>query len=423
MRALVLSDFGHVNGGAPKVAIAATLALHAQGTPVEFAYCVGPPDEALVASGIPLHQVRAANVWTKRNPLAAARDGVWNPSTRRQLAELLSRFDPADTVVHSHQWTKAFSPSVLSLPGELGFRHAVTLHDYFFACPNGALYDFNRRRPCGVAPMSGACLRTNCDSRAYAHKLVRVARQALADRALAAAPAWPELVHVSDFARRMVAPYLPAGIGQHVVPNPVEVTDRGRAPAENYERAVYVGRLVPEKGVVLAAQAAADAGMPITFVGDGPEANAIRLANPRAELVGWAEPARVAEIVRTSRCLLFPSTWYETSGLVCAEALANGIPVIASSTTAAADLVGEGGGGIVVPPGDREALASALRVVRQPLRAVKMSHAAYMHFWRDPPSPAAHAAALARLYAGMLSRPLPSPADAPAARHATPEVA
>jgi glycosyltransferase involved in cell wall biosynthesis len=64
------------------------------------------------------------------------------------------------------------------------------------------------------------------------------------------------------------------------------------------------------------------------------------------------------------------ATRQETFGMAVAEALAHGIPVVATATGAVQNLVADDAG-LVVPVGDRQALASALREVlgRADLRA------------------------------------------------------
>ena len=62
------------------------------------------------------------------------------------------------------------------------------------------------------------------------------------------------------------------------------------------------------------------------------------------------------------------ATLHETYGMAVAEALAHGLPVISTRTGAIPELVAEGAGGagaagIIVPPGDRQALADALSLV------------------------------------------------------------
>ena len=60
--------------------------------------------------------------------------------------------------------------------------------------------------------------------------------------------------------------------------------------------------------------------------------------------------------------LLVMPTFYEGYGMVVAEALARGIPVVGTRTGAIPDLVGADAG-LLVPPGDEAALAEALRSV------------------------------------------------------------
>ena len=81
------------------------------------------------------------------------------------MEAILRRLPRDETVVHFHQWTKSFSPSVLSVPSRLGMPALVSLHDYFLACPNGAYYRFSDRVPCSLTPMSIPCLAARCDSR------------------------------------------------------------------------------------------------------------------------------------------------------------------------------------------------------------------------------------------------------------------
>jgi len=58
--------------------------------------------------------------------------------------------------------------------------------------------------------------------------------------------------------------------------------------------------------------------------------------------------------------LVVPSIWYETFGLVVAEAFASGLPVIASRIGALAELVREGETGLLFKPGDAADLVRVL---------------------------------------------------------------
>jgi glycosyltransferase involved in cell wall biosynthesis len=157
----------------------------------------------------------------------------------------------------------------------------------------------------------------------------------------------------------VIEPYLDPATRLHHVPNPVTVARNRRVEAEANEVFLFVGRLAKEKGAVQFARAAAQAGIRAVLVGDGPERDAVRAANPDAELVGWLSSEEVARWMDRARCLVFPSLWYETLGLAPLEALVRGVPVICGSWCAASEFVEDGVTGIVHDePGE---LADALR--------------------------------------------------------------
>jgi glycosyltransferase involved in cell wall biosynthesis len=68
----------------------------------------------------------------------------------------------------------------------------------------------------------------------------------------------------------------------------------------------------------------------------------------------------VQEIVRHAQLTVVPSVWDEAFGLAAAESMAAGVPVIASNVGALPEIVDDKVTGLLVPPGDAEALAAAL---------------------------------------------------------------
>jgi glycosyltransferase involved in cell wall biosynthesis len=135
-----------------------------------------------------------------------------------------------------------------------------------------------------------------------------------------------------------------------------------------------VATLVPRKGhdvLVRALAAMTDAPWHLTCVGglDRDEAwvTALRAAVAAAGLE--ARIAFVGELDRTPLDVRYDAadvfvlpTWYEGYGMVVAEALARGLPVVSTATGAIADLVGPDAG-LLVPPGDAAALTTALSAV------------------------------------------------------------
>ena len=150
------------------------------------------------------------------------------------------------------------------------------------------------------------------------------------------------------------------------------------------------------------ADAARAAGLPALFVGTGPLEDELR-ARPGVELVGWQAPDAVwALLRRRARAIAAPSRWYETGPLTVYEALANGIPVIASNRSGASEKVVDGVTGYAVAP-EPEALARAAATLHDAARTASLGAAAHARYWANPMTLAAHADALVAVYERILA--------------------
>jgi glycosyltransferase involved in cell wall biosynthesis len=134
-------------------------------------------------------------------------------------------------------------------------------------------------------------------------------------------------------------------------------------PKRQGGHALLASRLVPEKGVAVAVDACRRAGVPLVIAGDGPERERLRAsADDRAAamvtVVGRISPTELSELRRDAAVALVPSLSAETFGLAAAEAMAAGVPVAGSDIGALPELVP---GDWLVPPGDADALAGAIR--------------------------------------------------------------
>lgn len=395
MHVIILCDFAQPKGGSEKVALQSAVALAEAGVDVTFLHAVPGRDPRLDHRNITVLDLGLSDVWD-RPAIEAAKAGIWNAAARRAVEGHLRRLARPDTVVHLHQWTRAFSPSVFAAVFAAGLPLVVTAHDYFLSCPNGVYYLFHSGRPCHLTPLGLGCIVTGCDPRSPAHKAVRLARSAATASALRGKSF--DIIHVSDRGRATLAPMLPQGLTHRRLDNPIDVPHGPPARIGPDAAFAYIGRLTQEKGAVLAAAAARRAGARILFIGEGPAADAIRAANPSAELLGWKPAAELRTLLAGSiRAVLAPSLWYETGPLTIAEAAAAGVPGIASRSCGASERIVPGASGLVVPP-EEEGLADALRVLGYDDVARRMGAEAYARFWSDPPTPARHAAGLLAIY-------------------------
>ena len=123
-------------------------------------------------------------------------------------------------------------------------------------------------------------------------------------------------------------------------------------------------RLSAEKGIDTAIRASAASGVPLVVAGEGPEAAALgelaRSLGAPVELVGRADRARMGELLAGAGALLMPSRYHEFAPYSALEAMAAGVPVVASRLGGLPELIEPSR---CVPPGDAEALARRLRAL------------------------------------------------------------
>jgi glycosyltransferase involved in cell wall biosynthesis len=176
-----------------------------------------------------------------------------------------------------------------------------------------------------------------------ARRLPLLARPILRRAALVIAPSAALAAEVERLGAREV----------RVIPSGVDVPERVSEPVEP-PHVLYAGRLSREKGI-LELLAAAD-GLPLVVAGDGP----LRAQVPQA--LGMLPHEELLPLYGRASVVACPSR-REGFGVVCAEAMAHGRPVVASAVGGLLDLVVDGQTGLLVEPGDVRALREALEAL------------------------------------------------------------
>jgi glycosyltransferase involved in cell wall biosynthesis len=147
------------------------------------------------------------------------------------------------------------------------------------------------------------------------------------------------------------------------VPTPEDIDDwLTQLPREQFF--LYVGDLRRVKGydVLLAAYAAAHATRPLVVIGKRwPDSPDTLPANVHV-FENWPNHAVRAAYAR-ARAAIVPSVWAEPFGIVAIEAMSAGIPVVASATGGLRDIVDDQRTGVLVTPGCKVELATAIRTM------------------------------------------------------------
>ncbi|KRE09979.1 glycosyl transferase [Bosea sp. Root381] len=200
-----------------------------------------------------------------------------------------------------------------------------------------------------------------------------------------------ELTRLADHAEKVGLVYHGLDLARFPVPSPRPPRDGG--DAADPVRFVTIGRAVEKKGFddLLAALAKLPPGLGwrLTHIGGGERLKALQaqaLALGIAERVTWAGPKAQTEVIgalREADLFVLPSRQAgdgDRDGLpnVVMEAASQALPIVATDFAGIPEFVRDGIEGLLVPPGDVEALAKALAdLAADPERRAQLGHAAF----------------------------------------------
>jgi glycosyltransferase involved in cell wall biosynthesis len=276
-----------------------------------------------------------------------------------QMADFLRKTRP--DILHIHNWFPLLSPAVISVAKAAGVPVVQTLHNFRMLCCNALLYrDGKICHQCvgKSLPLSGAL--HGC----YSQSRLGSALVTAAFSYHRFANTWDgvsKFIALTEFHRSMLAQ---GGIDPaRIMVKPNFVKDSGMVGEGNGGYALFVGRLIPEKGIrtVLQAWEQHAVPIPLRIMGDGPLADEVRSRAARlksVEYLGQRSPAEIYAALDGARFLIFSSECYDPFSLTIVEAYSRGTPVLGTDIESTADLVQPGRTGLRFIPGDARDLAA-----------------------------------------------------------------
>jgi len=175
-------------------------------------------------------------------------------------------------------------------------------------------------------------------------------------------------IAVSKTARDSIEKYFPGDY--KIIPNGVDIKrfKQGNPTVGLTNEILFVGRIEPRKGLqyLINALPIVKKEIPeikLTVAGGGYKGMRLYIPEEVKDLIqflGFVEPDKLPEIFRRANIFVSPATYGESFGIVLIEAMASGIPVIASDIPGYRCVIEHGKNGLLVPPRDPEEIANAI---------------------------------------------------------------
>lgn len=291
--------------------------------------------------------------------------GIYSWEARDAFEGVLDQERP--DLVHVHNLYPLISISVLDACRARGVPVVMRCPNYRLICPSGGLLRNGAICERCVGGREYQCALTNCrrnvmESVAYAARGMLAAHRDVFRRSVTM------FVPPSEFVRQRLvrAGFAPARTA--VIPNMVPLPERRTDPGRG-RYVAYAGRIDAEKGVDTLLEAARLLpSVPVRIAGEGPLRRRLEAHSPRnVSFAGHLDDRPLAEFYAGARLCVVPSRWFEAFGLVAAEAMGYGLPVVAARMGGLPEIVEDGKTGVLFRAGD----------------SVQLAHAIYS-LWHDP---------------------------------------
>jgi len=293
---------------------------------------------------------------TRMKNHSAALQTLWSHKAVADVTTLSEKFRPE--LIHSHNTFPLISPSLYSVAKQLNIPVIQTLHNFRLICPQATLLRNGVQcEDCvGNLPWRAIvhrCYRNSLSQSAVSSSMIMLHRLLRSWHTKVT-----RYIVLNQLCRdKFIAGGLPFDL-LRIKPNFV---DSANEPEWVHRSGgIFIGRLSEEKGLnVLAAALSQLPDCQIDVFGKGDLQTYVE-ATRGFNYKGFRDPIELQACLRKAAYLVVPSTGVESFGLVAIEAFAAGTPVIASAHGGLREIVVHGKTGLLVEPGNVDALARAI---------------------------------------------------------------
>lgn len=325
---------------------------------------------------------------------------IFNPRTYKEVKSIIKKQDI--DIVHVHNTLNLISPAVYYAALSCKVPVVQTVHNFRLLCPGATFYrDGHICEDCMEHGL-GCAVKHNCYRESKVQTLACVINTWI--HRMTGIYNKINYLCLTEFTRQKMIQVYPKA-KNYIKPNFV-YDEGGNAEPEDYY--LFIGRIEEIKGVQVLIDAFAQ--MPdinLKMAGTGVLDQAIqnriekeRLTN--IEMLGFQAKSDINRLLKHARALIMCSQWYETFGMVIAEAYSNGTPVIVGNIGNIKDLVVDGKTGILFEYDSSNALANAVRCVEN-MDSKQMGEKGYQLF-RENLSSEANYEQLRKIYQKVLEK-------------------
>ncbi len=356
------------------------------------------PNDDLFVSHIDFRELNR-----KKNPVTGFKvlwRSIYSIEARKKFSKLLSRFKP--DIVHLQNIHAHITPSIIFEAKRHNLPVVWTLHDYKLICPNSHFLVDNPGEICEACKKDsyyyailksckkGSLLASTMSAiEAYAHRFMRV--RDYVDAFLAPSNFLRDKLISRGFLKEKVYHlplFLKNGMFQDMQSDDGYLLFLGKLePIKGIYQLLEACKMAPEVQLILAGR-----------IDRSLEKRLHQLLPRNAQYLGMKQGKELRRLLSNALAIVLPSLCYENQPFSILEAFANSKPVIASNLGGMTELVKDEERGLLVPPGDTQALADAMKwLVAHKREAKEMGRNGYQYA-REVHSPESHYKELMEIY-------------------------